>query len=76
MKKMIKASVTNNDITRTINLAILDVANDAFNNVSFDLEDPRNDYFVENITQDADVQRARKDLINALTAAINRAESY
>ena len=76
MKKMIKASITNNDITRTINLAILDVANDAFNNVSFSLEDPRNDYFVENITQDASVQRARKDLINALNAAINRAESY
>lgn len=76
MKKLVRASITADDIGRTINLAVLDAANDAFNKTSLGLDDPRNDYFVDNIIHDTEVQRARKALIDALTRAVSRVESY
>lgn len=76
MKKMIKASTTTNNITRYINQAIRNVANYAFDNAPFDLDDPRNDYYVENIVEDIDVQTAKTALVNALETAIERNNRY
>lgn len=76
MKKMIKASTTTNNITRYINQAIRNVANYAFDTAPFNLDDPRNDYYVENIVEDIDVQTAKTVLVNALETAIERNNRY
>lgn len=73
---MIKASTTDNNITMYINQAIRNVANYAFDNVTFDLDDPRNDYYVENIVEDSDVQHSKAALIDALETAIERNSRY
>lgn len=73
MKRMIKASVDNSqlkDIESYLRIAVRNVANYAYDNANLSDDDPRADYFVENICEDSAVLEARDHLQSALLKAI------
>ena len=73
MKRMIKASIDNSqlkDIERYLRTAVRNIANYAYDNAHLSDDDPRADYFVENICEDSTVLEARDHLQSALLKAI------
>ncbi len=76
-KSYVKASSTvKDDIDKYLNAAIRNVANYAYDISSWIDDDPRSDYFIENVCGDLDVKKAKEGLYEALLVAINRAKGY
>lgn len=59
-------------IGKYINQIVRNIANYAYNNAPLMNDDPRADYFVENICEDSEVERCKYLLKDAIMDAIDR----
>ena len=72
MKRIIHASEKYDEIDKYLRSCVRNIANYAYNNAHLREDDPRADYYVENICEDSDVMRAKDALNTAIHAAIDR----
>lgn len=68
MKRVIQASreISHDDIRRYLDTCVRNIANYAYNNANLSDDDPRCDYFVENIVEDSEVISKKAELLAAI----------
>ena len=77
MKRYIKADenflrvVDDSYVGKYLNQVVRNIANYAYNNAPLSDEDPRADYFVENICEDSEVKKYKYLLKDALLDAVD-----
>ena len=75
MKRMIKASSSatqSKDVDRYLRQAVRNIANFLYDNAPLVNDDPRADYFVENISTDSEVLEARDAILTKIMDAYDR----
>ena len=68
--KGVTASSDMVDVKRYLDQAVRNIANYKYNNCSLSLDDPRCDYFVENIVEDSTVASKKQELLDAIDSAV------
>ncbi len=75
MKRFVKSSHnpgSDPTVDRYMKQAVRNIANYIYNNVDLGEDDPRADYFVENIINDSEVEKARAELLEKIYDAVDR----
>lgn len=78
MKRYVSASsnyvsvVDESYVGKYINQVVRNIANYAYNNAPLFDDDPRSDYFVENICEDSEVEKFKYLLRDAIMNAVDR----
>lgn len=79
MKRYIQSSYSSSaakDIDGYLRQAVRNIANFLYDNTDLSEDDPRSDYFVDNISTDSEVLEARDILLSKLMDAYNRQMKY